>query len=316
MKTKISTFIKILLLSPSGSLFSQVVVNDEYFYNQWYLNMPGNDNTRADIRVLDAWSRTLGSNSQKIADIEDSQGGIPSHTDLSRITTQGGGIVGEHATNIAGILIANHNSIGIAGLNKFAQLYSYVYDDFDQWADKIRDARLDGNQIINISQGSYESMRGVAFRLMEAHNSNIITVISAGNSNSSITKPGSFAGVITVGASTKDNTSATWSNYGSKLNFLAPGGSTLLDPTNDKNIYTTSSNGSYKYASGTSMAAPIVSGAASLLLAYKPSLSNEDIKNILRYSCNKLPQMQGADFTDECGYGRINLKKAFRQITK
>jgi hypothetical protein len=82
MKTKISTLILVLLLSLSVSLFSQVVVNDEYFYNQWYLNMPGNDNTRADIRVLDAWSRTFGSNSQKIADIEDGPGGIPSHTDL------------------------------------------------------------------------------------------------------------------------------------------------------------------------------------------------------------------------------------------
>ncbi|MBI5662389.1 MAG: S8 family serine peptidase [Ignavibacterium album] len=176
----------------------------------------------------------------------------------------------------------------------------------------MRDAILDGNQIINISQGSYESMPDVAIRLMEAHNSNIVIVISAGNNNSSITNPGSFAGVITVGASTKDNTSATWTNYGSKINFLAPSGSTLLDPTNDKNIYTTSSNGSYKYASGTSMAAPIVSGAVSLMLAYKPDLTNEDVKNILRYSCDKLAEMGTNDFTTKCGYGRINLKKAMQ----
>ena len=313
MKTLLSFIITFLFLYYNFS-FSQVIPNDPLFGNQWYLNMPGNDNTRADIRIIDAWSKTMGNTSQKIADIESSDGGIPSHDDLSRITIQGLGIPGEHSTNIAGILIADHNTIGIAGLNKYAQLYSYVYDDKEQWADKIRDARLDGNKIINISQGVYESMPDVAIRLMEAHNSNIVNIISAGNSNSSITNPGSFAGVITVGASTKDNTSATWSNYGSKLNFLAPGGSTLLDPTNNKNIYTTSSNGSYIYASGTSMAAPIVSGATSLLLAYKPDLTNEDVKNILRYSCDKLAEMGSNDFTTKCGYGRINLKKAMQLL--
>ncbi|MHB8132175.1 MAG: S8 family serine peptidase, partial [Mobilitalea sp.] len=71
---------------------------------------------------------------------------------------------------------------------------------------------------------------------------------------------------------------------------------------------------SYAYVDGTSFAAPLVSGAASLLFAYKPDLTNEDVKNILINSCDKLPEMQGANFTNYCGYGRINLKKAMQLL--
>lgn len=87
MKTYIFTLF--LVLSFSLSLFSQVV-NDPYFSNQWYLNMVGDENTRADIRVLDAWARTMGS-SFKIADIESDEGAYPNtfHEDLiDRVTLQ------------------------------------------------------------------------------------------------------------------------------------------------------------------------------------------------------------------------------------
>ncbi len=286
MKTIIFTLL--IVLSFSGSFYSQVI-NDEYFQNQWYLNMTGDENTRADIRVLEAWSRTMGNSNQKVADIEDSNGGIPSkfHNDLlNRVTTHGDIIVGEHATNIAGLLVANHNTIGIAGVNKFAQLNSYVYSDYDQWADKVRDARLDGNKIINISQGTPDALPQVYTRIAEAYSNNIVTVVSVGNTTSSITYPAVYPGVIAVGSSTKDNTRSTWSNYGSQIEFLAPGG-TDFTQTNSKNIFTTLSNGNYGYAiSGTSLAAPLVSGAASLLLAYKPDLTNEDVKNILTQICH------------------------------
>jgi Subtilase family len=312
---KINIIFLFLLLSFSGYIFPQVVINDEYFQNQWYLNMPGNENTRADIRVLDAWAITMGNSNQKIADIEDDNGGVPDleHEDLiDRITTQGLGVTGEHSTNVAGLIVANHNTIGIAGMNKYAQLYSYVYSSNNQWADKIQDARLDGNQIINISQGTYTPLPGVYTKLAEAYSSNIITVVSVGNNTSNITYPAVYQGVIAVGSSTKANTSSSWSDSGPQIEFLAPGGIDFTQ-NNPQNIFTTSDNGGYVYAEGgTSLAAPLVSGAASLLLAYKPDLTNEDIKNILIYSCDKLQEMNGNNFTNKCGYGRINLKKAMQ----
>ncbi len=53
MKTHLS-IILLLIFFLANNLFSQVTVNDEFFNLQWYLNMTGNDNTRADIRILDA----------------------------------------------------------------------------------------------------------------------------------------------------------------------------------------------------------------------------------------------------------------------
>jgi len=129
MKTKILKLILIFLFLFTCPLFSQVEINDEFFDRQWYLYMSGSESTRADIRVLDAWSRTMGNSNQKIADIEDDNG-YPNtyHPDLlDRIILQGFGFTGEHATNVAGLLVANHNTIGIAGVNKYAQLHSYTH---------------------------------------------------------------------------------------------------------------------------------------------------------------------------------------------
>ncbi len=316
MKSQI-LIISLFILFFSNYLQSQVIPNDADFDKQWYLYMPGNDQTRADIRVLDAWQRATGNSTQKIADIEDSYGAFPAlHEDLdnNRIITQGGGIAsGEHSTLIAGILIATHNTIGIAGINNYAKLYSYVYDTYEHWADKIRDARLDGNKIINISQGTADQLIDVYYRIAEAHENNIITVVSTGNQNTNITNPATFPGVIAVGSSTKLNARSYFSNSGPQIKFLAPGGSDFSS-TNANNIYSTSSDGSYIYAGGTSLSAPQVSGAASLLLDYWPILTNDDILNILINSCDKLPEMQGQNFTNTCGYGRINLKKAFQLL--
>ena len=322
MKTRISIRILFLFFFLTNSLFSQVIVNDEFFNLQWYLNMTGNDNTRADIRIIDAWTRTMGNSNQNIADIEGDDGGengypLTTHTDLlGRITKRGSGITGDHSTRIAGLIVANHNSIGIAGVNKYAHLNTYLFasDDEEQWADKIRDARLDGNKIINISQGLYDPLPNVSYQLSLAYINNIVTVVSVGNSGVSyLTNPAPLPTVIAVGSSTKDNTSSSWSNSGSQIEFLAPGG-TDFTLTNPKNIYSTSFDGNYNYKSGTSNAAPLVAGAASLLLAYKPDLTNEDVKNILINSCDKLEEMNGESFNNKCGYGRINLKKAMELL--
>ena len=52
--------ISLIILFSSNTLKSQVIPNDPDFAKQWYLNMVGSDETRADIRVLDAWQRSMG----------------------------------------------------------------------------------------------------------------------------------------------------------------------------------------------------------------------------------------------------------------
>lgn len=86
--------------------------------------------------------------------------------------------------------------------------------------------------------------------------------------------------MIVVGASTNDNEflRADFSNYNRKMvNVFAPG---------DK-IYSTVPQGKYEYLQGTSMASPVVAGAASILLAYMPNLKPEQIIESLVKTSNK-----------------------------
>ena len=116
--------------------------------------------------------------------------------------------------------------------------------------------------------------------MAKAYNSNIVNVVSTGNNGPAIYYPAIYSSTIAVGASTKYNARSTFSNYGPQIEFLAPGGSDD-NPLNEDNIFTTSSSGAYVYKNGTSFAAPLVAGAASLLLAYRSNLTNDDIKHIL-----------------------------------
>ena len=70
----------------------------------------------------------------------------------------------------------------------------------------------------------------------------------------------------------------SFSNYGkTKVDVFAPG----------EKIYNTVPDNKYKWLQGTSMAAPVVSGAAAFLASYFPKLSMEDIKNILMDTATK-----------------------------
>ena len=116
--------------------------------------------------------------------------------------------------------------------------------------------------------------------------------------------------MIVVGASTNDNDflRASFSNYNQKMvNVFAPG---------DK-IYSTVPDGKYEYLQGTSMASPVVAGAASVLLAYMPNLTPAQMIEALVKTSNKssVNAMINSntnnrfDLISEAG-GVIDLKKA------
>ena len=193
-------------------------------------------------------------------------------------------------------------------------------------ANAIHYAVDNGAKILNMSFGKPVSpgkeVVWDAFKYAESKG--VLLIKAAGNDNEDIAEnvyyPTNFKNVadakpfinnmIVVGASTNDNEflRADFSNYNQKMvNVFAPG---------DK-IYSTVPDGKYEYLQGTSMASPVVAGAASVLLAYMPNLTPAQLIESLVKTSNKstVNAMISSntnnrfDMVSEAG-GVIDLRKA------
>ena len=209
----------------------------------------------------------------------------------------------QHGTHVAGIIAGlpqgSETQYGVA--SRVAKIMTVRTvpngDERDKdIANAIRYAVDNGAKILNMSFGKPvspgKSVVWDAFKYAESKG--VLLVKAAGNENENIAEnvyyPTNYKNVkdekpfinnmIVVGASTNDNEQlrAGFSNYNQKMvNVFAPG---------DK-IYSTVPDGKYEYLQGTSMASPVVAGAASVLLAYMPNLKPEQIIESLVKTSNK-----------------------------
>lgn len=86
--------------------------------------------------------------------------------------------------------------------------------------------------------------------------------------------------MICVGATTTDNTLASFSNYSTALVSIAAPGTA---------IYSTSNGATYTYKEGTSMATPMVAGGISLLATYRPDLTGDALIEALYTGAEQIP---------------------------
>ena len=115
-----------------------------------------------------------------------------------------------------------------------------------------------GAQVINLSLGGASSSTTLQDAVNYAYGKGVLLVAAAGNTGSNfVLYPARYPNVIAVGAVDNTNNHAGFSNFGPELDLVAPGAS----------IYSTVIGG-YGYKSGTSMAAPYVSGLAAILRGY------------------------------------------------
>jgi hypothetical protein len=95
---------------------------------------------------------------------------------------------------------------------------------------------------------------------------------------------------------------------------VAPGGAGS-GHADTRNILTSNVNNSYTFTSGTSLAAPLVAGLASLLKGYNNSLTNDDIRQIIRLTADQIGEIPYVNnFNEQYGYGRINSGNALQFI--
>lgn len=137
-----------------------------------------------------------------------------------------------------------------------------------------------------------------------AYSKNIPVVVAAGNdaANSTGYEPANCLGAIVVGASTSWGTMTAYSNWGSMLDVVAPGGTTgndIFSTIHDGNTWV--GNPSYGTKNGTSMAAPYVTGTIALMKQAYPSMRIEQIRSILTNTGNNVG-----------GYAQIDTAAAVR----
>ncbi|MGX4588056.1 S8 family peptidase [Paenibacillus chitinolyticus] len=216
-----------------------------------------------------------------------------------------------HGTHIAGT-IAAAGRIGITGVAPKAVIHPVKAFDMNGSA-FVSDivAGIDwcvrnGLDIINMSFGMKTYSRALEEAVINAYQSGTIVVASSGNDGkgAAIDYPARFPSVFSVGATTKVNKVAPFSNRGKRIDIYAPG----------ESIYSCWLHGKYNELSGTSMATAHVSGVIALMLSVRPSLRPQQIKQILRRSATPLTKAKQPEGTDAPGL--IHARHAITALLK
>lgn len=208
----------------------------------------------------------------------------------------------KHGTHVAGIIGAARNAGNtVQGISPGVRIMAVrsVPDGDERDGDvarAIRYAADNGANIINMSFGKQWSpgKAAVDSAMQYAASKGVLLVHAAGNDGQDNDAIASFPSRTTlsgsnistwleVGASSwkgTDKLATSFSNYGRKqVDLFAPG----------EDILSTIPGGKVKRESGTSMAAPVTSGVAAMLMAYFPKLTALDVKDILRQSVRTFP---------------------------
>ncbi|MCI5224767.1 MAG: serine proteinase, partial [Candidatus Electrothrix sp. AR4] len=196
--------------------------------------------------------------------------------------------VSGHGTHVAGTIAQkSDNETGCAGMSYAACVMPVkVLDDTGSGtsadiADGIYWAVNNGSKVINMSLG-FNAEYGITNdpvidpALDYAYNNNVTVVVSSGNdaSGDNVSYPAIYPTCIAVGATDYLNEVTGYSNKGIGLDLVAPGGDLSADKNGDGYpdgiLQETFNSGSWEYSfyEGTSMAAPHVSAAAAMLIAY------------------------------------------------
>ena len=170
-----------------------------------------------------------------------------------------------HGSHVAGTVAAVDNEIGVIGVAPEASLYGikvlnragrgYTSDIIEgmEWA--VRE----GMDVINMSLGGSTPVEAYEIATNAVLDAGVVMVCSAGNSGpdeGTVGYPAAYDGVIAVAATDSSDVVASFSSRGPEVDVAAPG----------VNIFSTTKSGGYATMSGTSMAAPHVTGTVALML--------------------------------------------------
>ena len=327
-----------------GSPLIPVLPHDPQFNEQWALANSGQrgGTQGADISATLAWATTTGDDDIVVAvldsgvdyrheDLEKNMWTRPANmapyqdAELGTVDDENGfnAIVNDsdpmddngHGTHCAGIIGAEgENNLGIAGVNwhvKIMPLKFMSAGGFGTTKDAIeainyvieRKKAGVNVRVISASWGSTMKSRALEDVIRKAYENDILFVAAAGNASTNNDRrphyPSSYnvPNVISVAALDRNDQLARFSNYGAKSVAVAAPGVDILSTWLGNN---------YEEKSGTSMATPVVSGVAGLILAENPRMPVDELRKKILAAVDPLPVLKGKTVSG----GRINAAKA------
>jgi subtilisin family serine protease len=234
-----------------------------------------------------------------------------------------------HGTFVAGIIAASwKDKAGMAGINPFAKLMilkavnNFGHTRASFVAEAIVYAADKGARVINLSVGGKNISKPAMAAIDYAYGKGCVIVVAAGNEGVETTNYGLAASnkVLVVAATGHEDERAAFSNWGN-ISVAAPGvdilslrarrTDTVLDVGGkyQPGANFVGADKRYYRASGTSFAAPIVTGLASLMIANDPTLTNKQVMNIIKSTARDVGTPGVNQFT---GYGLIDARAALK----
>jgi len=212
-----------------------------------------------------------------------------------------------HGTHVAGTIAAKNNKLGVVGVAPDAEIYAVkILDSAGRGSYSGIIAALEwavdnGIEIINMSLGSNQFSSVLHVAIKYAVEEGIIIVAAAGNQGEgedTVMYPAKYPEVVAVGAVTEEYKAANFSSRGLGINIVAPGAEVL----------STLNDGEYASMSGTSMAAPHVSGALAALKSKNKKFGSNELINRIYETATPL----GDYSTYGCGF--LNFAYAAGEI--
>lgn len=303
---------------------SQSSINDPYFTNQWGLSNTGQQifgvygKSEEDINIIPVWETNTGSSDITVAIMDT---GIPesaqdfqnrvlpgydfANNDSDAIDDHG------HGTSVTSIALAEgNNNNTIAGVDWNAKILPIkILNDenwgyYSWWVSGVYFAIDNNVDVINASIGGTSVSNSLKLSFEDAISKGIHVIACMMNDNNEIPAyPAAYKDVIAEGAINNKGERAApflWgggSNYGEHIDLVAPGNAIASIVYNNPN--------NVEYWSGTSMAAPMVSGVVALMLAEYPELTPSITKELLTSSARG-----DGTWNKYTGWGILDAKSA------
>lgn len=279
---------------------ADITPNDPWFGSwEWYLTK---------INAPAAWSVTTGDKSIIIAILDTGVDGT--HPDLQAKMVPGWNIYNNnsdtsdvygHGTVVAGIAAASsNNGQGVASIAWNCPIMPVRISAVDgtatysAMASGLTWAADHGARVANISYEASDSATVKSAASYFQSKGGVVTS-SAGNRASFDSAPDNPY-ILTISATDVNDLITSWTNTGNNVDLAAPG-----------SAYTTFEGGIYSSATGTSISAPIVAGAAALVLSSNPSLTGSQVQDILKQNADDFGSI---GWDSSYGSGRVNVARA------